>query len=98
MFKHVAHGVLALMLGLTAGACADDESASASEASAGTCTPGQAGCPCAQGNACVVGLLCVSNACIDPGGVSGGDTTGEKWWSDQLGSGRSFHGRAQGTE
>ncbi|MEZ4382941.1 MAG: hypothetical protein R3A79_16565 [Nannocystaceae bacterium] len=56
---------LALILGLAAQACADDDSESATQAS-GACTPGLEGCPCGQGGACAVGLECVSNACVDP--------------------------------
>lgn len=60
---------LALFLGLAAQACADDDAEGESQATAGVCMLGHEGCPCGQGGACLVGLQCISNACIDPSTV-----------------------------
>lgn len=59
------------MLVLSLQACGDDEAGTYGDASAGECEDGNEGCPCAQGEACAVGLMCISNACVDPGEISG---------------------------
>ena len=79
MIKRTVQLGAVLALGWLVQACAEDDGEGATQASGdsdGACVAGQEGCPCAQGNACAVGLTCVSNACIDPGGISGGTSGG----------------------
>ncbi|HGG57981.1 MAG TPA: hypothetical protein ENK31_09325, partial [Nannocystis exedens] len=91
----MVRSVLGIMLALCSQACVDDDDAgTAGDESAGECEDGNEGCPCAQGDACAVGLMCISNACIDPGSISGDSsdsgtstTGGETSVSSSTGSG-----------
>ncbi len=75
MYKQTAQAVLGIMLALCPPGCVGDEAGTDGDESAGECEDGNEGCPCAGGDACAVGLMCISNACIDPGAISG-DSSG----------------------
>lgn len=84
---------LFISLALTFGACKDgDEGATDTASSTGgstsgpvtsgdDCSPGLEGCPCTEDDLCIVGLLCLSDLCVEPpppmtsGATEGGETS-----------------------
>jgi hypothetical protein len=98
------HPAILVSLALLFGACKDGdegatETAGTSSGSTSTapvtsgddCSPGIEGCPCTEEGLCIVGLLCLSDLCVEPpppmtsGPMEGGETSAGEGTSDSAG-------------